>query len=194
MSLGDHDEDEAGKKVWLSRTDVDRLVDTADDTEKRVAFELGARCGLRSAEILEVASQDVVVDVAEQYVEFRRVHWADLRRRGLCAPPTGGRGPSARELEPIRLAESVRDLFAMLLDGSLGADSSPPYYSRDTHRRGSRYRASRFASASIRTSDRASWTAHPLVERGAPLVDLGDVQSAELADPRLYFYLRFTKV
>lgn len=59
MNLRDHDEDEAGKKVWLSQTEVDRLVDTADDTEKRVAFELGARCGLRSAEILEVAPQDV---------------------------------------------------------------------------------------------------------------------------------------
>ena len=59
MNLRDHDEDEAGKKVWLSQTEVDQLVDTADDTEKRVAFELGARCGLRSAEILEVAPQDV---------------------------------------------------------------------------------------------------------------------------------------
>lgn len=59
MNLRDHDEDEAGKKVWLSQTEVDQLVNTADDTEKRVAFELGARCGLRSAEILEVAPQDV---------------------------------------------------------------------------------------------------------------------------------------
>jgi integrase len=59
MNLRDHDEDEAGKKVWLSQTEVDQLVDTADDTEKRVAFELGARCGLRSAEILDVAPQDV---------------------------------------------------------------------------------------------------------------------------------------
>jgi integrase len=60
MNLRDHDEDEAGKKVWLSQTEVDQLVDTAADTEKRVGFELGARCGLRSAEILEVAPQDVV--------------------------------------------------------------------------------------------------------------------------------------
>lgn len=59
MNLRDHDEDEAGKKVWLSQTEVDQLVDAAHDTEKRVAFELGARCGLRSAEILDVAPQDV---------------------------------------------------------------------------------------------------------------------------------------
>ena len=60
MNLKDHDEDEAGKKVWLSQTEVDQLVDVASDTERRVAFELGARCGLRSAEVLDVAPQDVV--------------------------------------------------------------------------------------------------------------------------------------
>ncbi|WP_423997101.1 hypothetical protein [Halorubrum trapanicum] len=30
------------------------------DTEQTIAFALGARCGLRSAEILDVAPQDVV--------------------------------------------------------------------------------------------------------------------------------------
>jgi hypothetical protein len=34
----------------------------------------------------------------------------------------------------------------------------------------------------------------PLVERGAPQIVLGDVEIAELADPRLGVYLRFTKV
>jgi integrase len=60
MNLRDHDEDEAGKKVWLSQSDVEKLIDVADDTEKRVGFELGVRCGLRSKEILDVAPQDVV--------------------------------------------------------------------------------------------------------------------------------------
>jgi len=60
MNLRDHDEDEAGKKVWLSQTEVDQLVESASDTEKRIAFELGSRCGLRSKEILDVAPQDVV--------------------------------------------------------------------------------------------------------------------------------------
>jgi len=59
MNLRPHDDGD-GKKVWLSRNDVDALEETASDTEQRIAFELGVRCGLRSAEILEVAPQDVV--------------------------------------------------------------------------------------------------------------------------------------
>jgi len=60
MNLRDHDEDEAGKKVWLSQAEVDKLEAVAPDTERRVALMLGARCGLRSKEILDVAPQDVV--------------------------------------------------------------------------------------------------------------------------------------
>jgi integrase len=59
MNLRPHDDGD-GKKVWLSRDDVDALEDAAADTEQRIAFELGVRCGLRSAEILEVAPQDIV--------------------------------------------------------------------------------------------------------------------------------------
>lgn len=60
MNLRDHDDDEAGKKVWLSQSEVEQLLDVADDTERRVAFALGARSGLRSKEILDVAPQDIV--------------------------------------------------------------------------------------------------------------------------------------
>lgn len=48
------------KSVWLSRDDVDALKPAASDTKQRIAFELGARCGLRSAEILDVAPYDIV--------------------------------------------------------------------------------------------------------------------------------------
>ncbi|RLM53728.1 site-specific integrase [Halobellus sp. Atlit-31R] len=59
MNLRNHEDDD-GKKVWLSQDEVDQLLDAAPDTEKRVAFALGARCGLRSFEVLDVAPQDVV--------------------------------------------------------------------------------------------------------------------------------------
>jgi len=59
MNLRPHDEED-GKKVWLSKDDVVELEDAAEDTEKLIAFALGARCGLRSAEILDVAPQDIV--------------------------------------------------------------------------------------------------------------------------------------
>ena len=54
MNLRPH-EDGDGKKVWLSRDDVDALEDAASDIEQRIAFKLGVRCRLRSAEILDVA-------------------------------------------------------------------------------------------------------------------------------------------
>ncbi|OYR59680.1 integrase [Halorubrum sp. E3] len=59
MNLQPHKEED-GKKVWLSDTEVEKLEAVADDTEQTIAFALGARCGLRSAEILDVAPQDVV--------------------------------------------------------------------------------------------------------------------------------------
>jgi integrase len=59
MNLQPH-EQEDGKKVWLSESEVEKLEETAEDSEQTIAFGLGARCGLRSAEILEVSPQDVV--------------------------------------------------------------------------------------------------------------------------------------
>ena len=47
-------------KVWLSESDTEALLDAAGNTEQRIAFALGARCGLRSHEILEVTPDDVV--------------------------------------------------------------------------------------------------------------------------------------
>ncbi|ADE02488.1 tyrosine-type recombinase/integrase [Haloferax volcanii] len=59
MKMQDY-ESKDGKKVWLSRSEVDTLLDVADGTEQRVAFALGARCGLRVAEVVEVTPDDVV--------------------------------------------------------------------------------------------------------------------------------------
>jgi integrase len=59
MNLRNHDDDE-GKKVWLSPAEVEQLLDAADGTQQRVAFALGAKCGLRSFEVLDVSPQDVV--------------------------------------------------------------------------------------------------------------------------------------
>jgi integrase len=59
MNLRNHEDDD-GKKVWLSPDEVDQLLDAADGTQQRVAFGLGAKCGLRSFEVLDVSPQDVV--------------------------------------------------------------------------------------------------------------------------------------
>lgn len=59
MNLDDY-EDQDGMKVWLSEDEVRQLLDEFDDTEQRIAVDLAARCGLRSAEVLDVTPEHVV--------------------------------------------------------------------------------------------------------------------------------------
>jgi len=58
MQMEDHD-DHDGRKVWLNEDEADAFLDAADDTEKRIAFGLGLRCGLRCKEIVEATPRDV---------------------------------------------------------------------------------------------------------------------------------------
>jgi len=46
-------------KVWLSQDETETLIDAVDDTERQIALALGARCGLRSAEVLDVTPSDI---------------------------------------------------------------------------------------------------------------------------------------
>ncbi|WP_345781278.1 tyrosine-type recombinase/integrase [Natronobeatus ordinarius] len=59
MNLQQHEKRD-DMKVWLSQTEVEQLLEAAPDTQKRLAFALGARCGLRSHEVLDVTPKDVV--------------------------------------------------------------------------------------------------------------------------------------
>jgi integrase len=60
MRLEDYEED-AGKKVWLSESEVEQLLrtDALENRLRSVAVRLGVRAGLRSAEVVDVAPQDV---------------------------------------------------------------------------------------------------------------------------------------
>jgi len=51
MNVQEHDEDDS-LKVWLSSDEVDALLAATDETVHRIALGLGARCGLRSAEVV----------------------------------------------------------------------------------------------------------------------------------------------
>ncbi|KAA9399685.1 site-specific integrase [Haloarcula sp. CBA1129] len=53
-------ENQDGMKAWLSEQEVQQLLAQFDDTEKRVAVSLAVRCGLRSAEVLDIAPDHVV--------------------------------------------------------------------------------------------------------------------------------------
>jgi integrase len=46
-------------KMWLSQGEVKQLLGAAKDSHHRMAFELGARCGLRTEEIISVAPAHV---------------------------------------------------------------------------------------------------------------------------------------
>ncbi|TVT89082.1 tyrosine-type recombinase/integrase [Haloferax volcanii] len=57
-----------GKKVWLTPDEVTDLLDEADDTEQRIAMGLMVRCGLRVAEAVDVAPDDVVDTTAGKFL------------------------------------------------------------------------------------------------------------------------------
>jgi len=59
MNLREHDE-RSDMKVWLSEEETERFLAAAADTEQRIAFALGVRCGLRSGEWLDVTPRGVV--------------------------------------------------------------------------------------------------------------------------------------
>ena len=54
-----HD-DRDSMKVWLDESEVVQLLERAEDSTHRLALALGARSGLRSAEVVDVAPVDVV--------------------------------------------------------------------------------------------------------------------------------------
>ncbi len=53
-------EDQDGRRVWLSRDEVDALLEVVDDPLRKVAFRLAAECGLRTHEIVAVTPDHVV--------------------------------------------------------------------------------------------------------------------------------------
>ncbi|MDG5778940.1 site-specific integrase [Haloarculaceae archaeon H-GB2-1] len=59
MNLEDY-ENQDGMKVWLSEREIEQLLGQFEDTERRIAVSLAVRCGLRSAEVLDVAPEHVV--------------------------------------------------------------------------------------------------------------------------------------
>ena len=53
------DNPDKGRKVWLSQQEAERLMNTVEDTQKRIAFRLMAEAGLRTKEVLRVTPNDV---------------------------------------------------------------------------------------------------------------------------------------
>lgn len=87
-------DDEDGFRVWLSEKETDELLELPDDQQRRIALALGARCGLRSHEIVEVAPSHVV----------------DTEAGAMLKVPKG-KGDKYRETPiPEALAASIRSI------------------------------------------------------------------------------------
>lgn len=67
MQLKNYPEDD-GKRVWLTDNELGRLLGRAQNTEQKIAFGLGARSGLRAAEIVAVTPPDIVESQAGKFV------------------------------------------------------------------------------------------------------------------------------
>lgn len=100
-------------KVWLSLNEVNEFVETAPTMEQRIAFELGAYCGLRSHEILCVEPADVVSTDAGWFVRV----WegkGDKYRETPCPSDLAMRIQTVEELRseggPILSVTSTRSL------------------------------------------------------------------------------------
>lgn len=54
--------DDSGRRVWLDRTEVTELLERMDGPRQRCAIRLGAECGLRSHEVVDVQPDHLFVD------------------------------------------------------------------------------------------------------------------------------------
>jgi integrase len=70
MLLREHDKRD-DMKVWLSQDEVDQLLRSAEGTQRELGIALGARCGLRSHEALQVTPADVVETQAGRMLRVR---------------------------------------------------------------------------------------------------------------------------
>lgn len=103
MNRRPHD-DRDDMKVWLSADEVATLLDAADDTMREIAFALGARCGLRAAEIVSVRPVDVVETGAGDVVRVRESGAKNDKYRETPLPP--GLRTQIETLDDVRDADS----------------------------------------------------------------------------------------
>jgi integrase len=83
-----------GRRVWLDESEVTQLLELPDEQERRIGLALGARGGLRSHEIVDVAPEHVIDTDA-----------------GTMLTVPEGKGDKLRETPiPDTLAASIRSI------------------------------------------------------------------------------------
>lgn len=91
-----------GRRVWLGEEEIDALLEVAgqDGADRRLALALGVRCGLRSAEIVDVAPAHIERDDTLGDV-VRVIDGKGSKPRETPIPPTLA--------ERVRAVGDVRD-------------------------------------------------------------------------------------
>lgn len=102
MNIEEHPEE--GFAVWLSKQELETLVEQPDGRQRRIALKLGGYCGLRSAE---------VTDVCPKHVRDTQI--------GYVLEVPDGKDDKYREV-PIK--ESLATQIAMYGD-MIGSDDQP---------------------------------------------------------------------
>ena len=101
------DNPDKGRRVWLTESEVDQLMNTVEDTEQRIALRLMAESGLRTKEVLRVKPKDVRPMDTEDGDGHKLRVWE-------------GKGDKYRETWiPGDLAESIR-IYSDMTDLSRG--------------------------------------------------------------------------
>jgi len=70
-------------KIWLSQEEVQQLLDAPSDSQHRLAFELGVRCGFRSDEIVRVTPNHVKSTEAGHMIRIKSAKSHELRQTPL---------------------------------------------------------------------------------------------------------------
>ena len=73
-----------GKRVWLSKEEIELLIEQTENTEQQIALKLAARCGLRRNEIVHVTPADIVTSEKGNY--HVRV-WEKVAKKGHYREP-----------------------------------------------------------------------------------------------------------
>ena len=72
-------DDDDGMRVWLSRDEIRKVEETVSGTEKRIAVMVGARCGLRRGEAVDVRPQNVVNGPGGKWLRVPEGKWDKYR-------------------------------------------------------------------------------------------------------------------
>ncbi|MFC6991808.1 site-specific integrase [Haladaptatus sp. GCM10025707] len=77
MRLDPYPTRDDGMRVWLSKEEMQQLINEADGPQQKIAFLLGGRCGLRRSEITQVCPKDFVTGPTGKHVRI----WEDYAKR-----------------------------------------------------------------------------------------------------------------